>query len=580
MSWSDESRTSRRNVLFGTLLGGLTPALLQPAPSGDQGGSGTPTGPATAKLLGAPDMVIAFAGKDRFVLARQGDAWAGSGISVRFRTTEARAGAETAILVHAPKAALTRIHLRWQLALKPGLRYMGDHWERSYGDLAWRGLEPDRALPWYFLASDGARTLAAGVKTNPAAFCFWQIDGGGVSLWLDLRNGGSGVMLGDRELPAATVIAEQIDGVSAYAAAHALCRRMCESPRLPKQPVYGGNDWYYAYGHNSAEGIVRDSALIASLAGDQKNRPWFVVDDGWQRDTNAGPWREGNNRFPDMVALAGNMGSAGVKPGIWTRPLFTMGDVPGSWRLDSPAIRNDESRQGGATLDPTVPEVAAAIEADIQRLKSWGYDLIKHDFSTYDLLGRWGFAMGPQLTDDGWSFADRSKTTAEIIRAFYELLRKAAGDTLLLGCNSVGHLGAGLFELQRIGDDTSGRDWNRTRKMGVNTLAFRAAQHGAFFAVDADCVGLTREVSWALNRQWLDLVARSGTPLFVSAAPDAIGPEQRAALQAAFAEAAQGGSVAEPLDWMDTNQPQRWLLHAKTTEYNWAGEDGASPFAT
>ncbi len=83
-------------------------------------------------------------------------------------------------------------------------------------------------------------------------------------------------MLGDRELTAATVIAEQYDGISAYAAQHRLCRRMWESPRLPKQAVYGGNDWYYAYGHNSAEGILHDSELIASLAGDQKNRPWMV----------------------------------------------------------------------------------------------------------------------------------------------------------------------------------------------------------------------------------------------------------------------------------------------------------------
>lgn len=579
MSWSDESRSSRRSVLLGTLLGGLTPVLMRPADTGNQGGAGTPAGPAVARLQGLPDVVIAFTGKDRIVLARNGDAWDGGGISVRFVTNKGKAGAETAILVHAPKAALTRIHVRWRLVLKSGLRYMGDHWERGYGDLAWRGLEPERALPWYFLASDGQLTLAAGVKTNPGAFCFWQIDGGGVNLWLDVRNGGSGVLLGDRELTSATVIAEQYDGISAYAAEHRLCRRMCESPRLPKQPVYGGNDWYYAYGHNSADGILRDSALITSLAGDQKNRPWMVVDDGWQPNPTGGPWREGNGRFPDMAALSAQMRSAGVKPGIWTRPLFTMENVPKTWRLDTPPIRKDEGWRGGATLDPTVPEVAAAIEADIQRMKSWGYDLIKHDFSTFDLLGRWGFAMGPQLTDEGWSFADRSKTTAEIIRAFYEVLRKAAGDTLLLGCNTVGHLAAGLFELQRIGDDTSGRDWNRTRKMGVNTLASRAAQHEAFFAVDADCVGLTHAVPWALNRQWLDLVARSGTALFVSAAPDAVGPEQRSALKTAFAQAAQGGTTAEPLDWMDNSQPQRWLLRAQTAEYNWAGEDGASPFA-
>ena len=131
--------------------------------------------------------------------------------------------------------------------------------------------------------------------------------------------------------------------------------------------------------------------------------------------------------------------------------------------------------------------------------------------------------MDAEITDDGWAFADQTRTTAEIIHAFYVALREAAGTAMLLGCNTIGHLTAGLFELQRIGDDTSGRDWNRTRKMGVNTLAFRIPQHGAFFAIDADCVGVTNAVPWRFNRQWLDLLARSGTPLFVSVAPDALG---------------------------------------------------------
>ena len=186
------------------------------------------------------------------------------------------------------------------------------------------------------------------------------------------------------------------------------------------------------------------------------------------------------------------------------------------------------------TLDPTVEGAAEQIRSDMRRMCGWGYQLLKHDFSTYDLFGRWGFQMAAELTDAGWHFADRTRTNAEIFRALYALLREAAGATPLLGCNTVGHLAAGLFEVQRTGDDTSGRDWSRTRKMGVNTLAFRAAQQGAFFDVDADCVGLTKAIPWSLNRQWLDLLSRSGTPLFVSAAPDAVGPEQRSALRRSF----------------------------------------------
>jgi alpha-galactosidase len=118
--------------------------------------------------------------------------------------------------------------------------------------------------------------------------------------------------------------------------------------------------------------------------------------------------------------------------------------------------------------------------------------LIKHDFSTFDLTGRWGFQMADGVTEDGWTLADGGCTTAEAIIDLYRCLREAAGeDAVLLGCNTISHLAAGIFEMQRTGDDTSGKEWDHTRKMGVNCLAFRAPQHGSFYAVDADCMGLT-----------------------------------------------------------------------------------------
>ena len=101
------------------------------------------------------------------------------------------------------------------------------------------------------------------------------------------------------------------------------------------------------------------------------------------------------------------------------------------------------------------------------------------------------------------------------------------------------------------GDDTSGRQWERTRRMGVNTLAFRLPQNGTFYTVDADLVGITAAVPWELNQQWLDVLARSGMATIVSPGPPARGPEQRAALRDAFRMAATGGMTARPMDWMD-----------------------------
>ncbi len=94
--------------------------------------------------------------------------------------------------------------------------------------------------------------------------------------------------------------------------------------------------------------------------------------------------------------------------------------------------------------------------------------------------------------------------------------------------------------MQRSGDDTSGRLWERTRRMGVNTLAFRLPQHGTFSSVDADMVGITEAIPWEFNRQWLDAVARSGTVTIIAAGPPARGQEPRAAIREAFSDRGGG----------------------------------------
>lgn len=198
---------------------------------------------------------------------------------------------------------------------------------------------------------------------------------------------------------------------------------------------------------------------------------------------------------------------------------------------------------------------------------------------TYDLLGQWGFEMHAQPTLPGWSLHDSSRTNAEIIRNLYESIRKAAGErTLLIGCNTIGHLGAGIFDAQRTGDDVSGKIWERTRRMGVNTLAFRIAQHRTFFALDPDCVPITTEVPWSCNRKWLDVVARSGTVLLVSPQSAATGSQQRDAVRTAFQIAT---SVTEMVatDWVNNTTPDHWHFRPSAErEYDWCQSSGAWPF--
>lgn len=472
---------------------------------------------------------------------------------------------------------LTTVAVRWLVPQPAGVRILGDHWERGYGDLEWRGIVSERSMPWYVLLHNPNtnQTSGLGVETGGGAIASWRVDEQWITLILDVRSGGVGVHLNGRQLHAATVHdVDPVPGESPYQAAQRLCARLCPSPRLPSFPVYGGNDWYYIYGNNTADTVRRDAALMRELAPNRDNAPFMVIDAGWfpGKGCNGGPYDRGNANFPDMPGLAADMKALDVRPGIWIRPLLTSEEPAASWQLpENHPVRHLGEK--GYFLDPTVPEVQELVRTNIARLASWGYGLIKHDFTTFDITGRWGFGMTTDVTRNGWRFADNTRTTAEVIRDLYRLIREAAGDVLLIGCNTVGHLGAGLFELQRTGDDTSGRDWERTRKMGVNTLAFRMPQHNTFFAVDADCVGLTNIVPWEKNRQWLDVLARSGTPLFVSADPNAIGPEQHAALQEAFSLAATVQTPAEPLDWLDTTCPRHWkTADGIVREYDWSSD--------
>jgi alpha-galactosidase len=324
--------------------------------------------------------------------------------------------------------------------------------------------------------------------------------------------------------------------------------------------------------------VLRDAETIAELAGDHPVRPFCVVDAGWSVGGVApgGPWTGGiPGLFDDMPALAAEIGARGARPGIWMRPAAL-------WTVHDPALLRDGPRPvPERPLDLSRPENLQTVGEDVRRLVGWGFELIKHDFSTFDHFARWGFQMGMQLTDPGWHPADRTRTNAELLVELYRTIRAAAGDdALVIGCNTVGHLAAGLVEIQRVGDDTSGKAWERTRRMGVNALAFRLAQHGTFFALDADCVPCTAATPWEYNRRFLDLVARSGTVLFVSVDPRRRTPEVDADLRAALRTALSGGEPGgvEPLDWLHTTSPRDWRTGTTRRRYDWLPEIGASPY--
>lgn len=482
-----------------------------------------------------------------------------------------------AIFLTAQTSKVKWIKLRWNnLSWDKNIRFLGDAWERGYGDMEWKGMNPNRFMPWYFCAKSEAKSVCYGVKVRPSAMCFWQVDSLGMTLFLDVRCGGSGVNLKGRVIKLADVIACEMRDCTSFEAMQEFCGQMCEDPILPKYPVYGSNNWYYAYGKSSESEILADCDYILNLTKDIENKPYMVIDDCWQEhhrlnEYNGGPWTKGNEKFPDMKALAEKLVQKGVRPGIWVRLLLNEDEnIKNEWRLSH-----------NNCIDPTNPEALNYIKEDIKRICNWGYTLIKHDFSTFDLLGKWGFQMSPLVTDDGWHFYDDSLTSAEVVKLLYKAILDASveasnGETLILGCNTIGHLGAGYMHINRTGDDTSGVDWERTRFMGVNTLAFRLPQHGKFYEIDADCVGIDGGISWSMNKQWTDVLAQSGTPLFISVRPNILDETEKQELHEILKVASKQEHHVIPVDWEETTCPEHWQDkdHDIDCKYQWFEETG------
>ena len=482
-----------------------------------------------------------------------------------------------AIFLTAQTSKVKWIKLRWNnLSWDKNVRFLGDAWERGYGDMEWKGMNPNRFMPWYFCAKSEAKSICYGVKVRPSAMCFWQVDSLGMTLFLDVRCGGSGVNLKGRVIKLADVIACEMRECTSFEAMQEFCGQMCEDPILPKYPVYGSNNWYYAYGKSSESEILADCDYILNLTKDIENKPYMVIDDCWQEhhrlnEYNGGPWTKGNEKFPDMKALAEKLVQKGVRPGIWVRLLLNEDEnIKNEWRLSH-----------NNCIDPTNPEALNYIKEDIKRICNWGYTLIKHDFSTFDLFGKWGFQMSPLVTDDGWHFYDDSLTSAEVVKLLYKAILDASveasnGEALILGCNTIGHLGAGYMHINRTGDDTSGVDWERTRFMGVNTLAFRLPQHGKFYEIDADCVGIDGGISWSMNKQWADVLAKSGTPLFISVRPNILDETEKQELHEILKVASKQEHHVIPVDWEETTCPEHWQDkdHDIDCKYQWFEETG------
>lgn len=132
-----------------------------------------------------------------------------------------------------------------------------------------------------FLAKLSEKVLCFGVKVRPSAMCCWQADTKGITLFLDVRCGNTGVQLKGRKLHAAQIVCMESEGADTFETAQEFCKKMCTDPIFPEFPVYGSNNWYYAYGDSSEEEILSDTDYILKLTeGVKILHSWLLMTAG------------------------------------------------------------------------------------------------------------------------------------------------------------------------------------------------------------------------------------------------------------------------------------------------------------
>ncbi len=119
--------------------------------------------------LGIPDYVTIETEEGSAVVSTANREAGWKGTKVEF--TEASGYEEVSIT---SVDAVKGVKVRWSYQWPDKVRFLGDAWERGYGDLEWRGMSGRRIMPWYFLAAVPGEAMCFGVMVQPRAMCYWQ----------------------------------------------------------------------------------------------------------------------------------------------------------------------------------------------------------------------------------------------------------------------------------------------------------------------------------------------------------------------------------------------------------------------
>ena len=236
-------------------------------------------------------------------------------------------------------------------------------------------------------------------------------------------------------------------------AASCLALHMNEYHLQYDERLTGFCTWYSHYGTENQQ-AVREMVNVYAQSPMKDKLEYFLIDGGWNEDEgqdsfNWGDWEAGS-KFPEgMKSMAAYIRDRGFKPGLWIAP-FSVTSNSSIYRehkdwltgKGEDLLNNNGEAYG---LDLTHPEVQEYVSRIISRIfDEWGYDYIKIDFLLYGALA------GERY--------DNQKTSAMAFREGLRIIRKCAGDRLVLNCGSPLFQSVGMCDSMRIGPDV-GSHW-------------------------------------------------------------------------------------------------------------------------
>lgn len=433
------------------------------------------------------------------------------------------------VIVYPSGSPVKYLKLRFRGELNFVEKVYGDQWERAglNAYIEWRSVMANRCMPWFTYLYANNQTACYGIKTGADCFAFWQVDTHGITLFINLTCDNRGTDL--KEPLVACQVVELIGkkGEDAFKVAREFSKKLCDNPILPKQPIFGVNNWYWAYGEINDKIIEEETDYLLKMCKGTKNRPYMIIDDGWQINRTygdvcyiGGPWNECNKNFESMDKTAKKIHDKGANAGLWFRPLQTKEEV----LEEAILVRQND---GVVVLDPSHPYTLEKVSKDVKRFADWGFDLIKHDFTIIDATGFAPFTCEKQtiqMVKDDRKFFDNTKTTATILKNLYKTIQSAFGDKDVISCNAFGHLTAGIHSIHRIGNDNSGHSFEWTRRDGINSV-MRLPTNNLFYNADPDCAAFTKKTKERPNLDFLRMCALTGMTTLASIVPGILSEE-------------------------------------------------------